>query len=159
MPISNQSDMPRVMNVFRFIVSTKYQFLIYQTNIPVIAYGWVDAGFNSYDDKKSYYGHDIAIGRENGSFHSRSGKLKKVVLSYCEYEHVTLCYGGTEIIFVRRFLKVLGFPQIVPTIIYEDNQSTINQVYGSMNHNVTKHISPNFYIVKQQVELKKISVV
>ena len=44
-------------------------------------------------------------------------------------------------------------------LIHEDNQSTIKQIYGQMNHNVTKHISPKFHYVKQQVELKKISVI
>ena len=155
----NRSDMRRVMNIFRFIVSTKNNSLIFKSNIPVIAYAWVDAGFNSYEDGKSHYGHNIAIGTDSGSFHCKSGKMKNVVLSSCESEHVSLCHGGTEIIYVRRFLNDLGFPQVNPTIIYEDNQSTIKQVYGSMNHNVTKHISPKFHFVKQQVELKKISVV
>jgi len=154
----NKSDMRRVIHIFRFIVSTKNQCLIFKSNIPVIAYGWVDAGFNSYDDGKSHYGYNIAIGLSSGSFLSKSGKMKNVTLSSCESEHVSLCHCGTEVVYIRRFLNDLGFPQPNPTIIYEDNQSTIKQIYGQMNHNVTKHISPKFHFVKQQVELKKISV-
>jgi len=65
------------MDIFKFIVSTKNDCLIFKSNIPVVVYGWVDAGFNSYDDGKSHYGHNIAIGRESGSFHCKSGKIKK----------------------------------------------------------------------------------
>jgi len=118
--------------------------------MPIIAYGWIDAGFHSYDDWKSQYGYNIAIGISSGSFLSKCDKMKNVTLSSCESKYVSLCHCGTEVVDIRRFLNDFGFPQPNPTIIYEDNQSTIKQFYGQMNHNVTRHISPKFHFVKQQ---------
>ena len=154
----NKADMRRVIHIFRFIISTKDECLIFKSNIPVILYAWVDASYDCYIDGKSQYGFNLAIGYDSGSFVSKSGKIKLVALSSCEAERIGLCFCSTEVVYTQRLLTDLGFPQLRPTIIYEDNQSTIKQIYGQMNHNATKHMSPKFNYTKQQVELKKISV-
>jgi hypothetical protein len=154
----NRGDMRRVIHIFRYIIDTKNERLIFKSNIPVILFAWVDASYNCYIDGRSHYGYNLAIGIDNGSFLSKSGKIKMVTLSSCESERVSLCYGSTEVVYTRRLLNDLGFTQEQPTIIFEDNQSTIKQVYGGMNHNVTKHMSPKFNYTKQQVDLKRISI-
>jgi len=45
-----------------------------------------------------------------------------------------------------------------PSIIMEDNQSTIKQVYGNIKHNHSKHINPKFHYTREQIENGNISV-
>ena len=71
----------------------------------------VDASSDCYIDGTSQYGFNLAIGYESGSFVSKSGKIKLVSLSSCEAERTGLCFCSTEVVYTRRLLTDLGFPQ------------------------------------------------
>jgi hypothetical protein len=59
---------------------------------------------------------------------------------------------------VQRLLDDLNIRQSKPSIIFEDNQSTISQVYGNVKLNVSNHINPKYYYTKEQITKGKISV-
>ena len=111
---------------------------------------YVDATFNSYKNAKSHYGYSFSLGENNGHFFSKSAKMKIVTLSSTESEYVALCFAVLEIVYLRRILAELGFPQSGPTVVYEDNQSCIKIVEGSLNHNTTKHINVKYHYSRQQ---------
>ena len=54
----------------------------------------------------------------------------------------------------RAFLKEVGFPQLTPTIMFEDNKSTIAMIEKPGNGNKTKHIDIRYNFIREQV-LKK----
>jgi hypothetical protein len=151
--------MRRVMRVFRYVKGTRELGIVYKADVEVCMASNVDANFNSYRDGKSHYGYTIRIGRgKNGSIVSKSSKIRIVTLSSTESEYIALCHCCTEVIFLILLLEGLGFIQDIPTTIYEDNQSTINQVYGNMKHGNTKHINPKFHYTREQIRKGKVCV-
>ena len=46
----------------------------------------------------------------------------------------------------------MGYPQIAPTILYEDNQSTIAMINNDCNGQKTKHIEIRFNLIREQVQ-------
>jgi hypothetical protein len=77
--------------------------------------------------------------------------MKLVTLSSTETEYVALCEAATEIVFLRRLLVSMGFPQTSPTITFEDNQSCIAMAHGAGDHQRTKHISPKYHYTREQI--------
>jgi len=78
--------------------------------------------------------------------------MKLVTLSSTESEYVALCLAVKEAVYLRGLLNSIGFKQHGPTVIYEDNQSTIKMVYNDLNHQTTKHIAPKYHYTKEQVQ-------
>jgi hypothetical protein len=151
--------MRRVMRVFRFVKGTKDKGIVYKARVKIGATGHADSTHNSYLDGKAHYGYSVRLSLErNGSIISKSGKIRNVTLSSVESESISLCQCTTEVIFVQRLLDDLGIHQSKPSIIFEDNQSTISQVYGNIKLNVSKHINPKYYYTKEQITKGKISV-
>jgi hypothetical protein len=154
-----KGDMRRVMRVFRFVKGTKNRGITYKSNVKISATGHADSTHNSYSDGKAHYGHSIRLSvEENGSIIAKSGKIRNTTLSSVESESISLCHCSTEVIFVQRLLDDLQIRQSKPSIIFEDNQSTISQVYGNIKLNVSKHINPKYYYTKEQITKGKISV-
>jgi hypothetical protein len=53
----------------------------------------------------------------------------------------------------------MGFPQNKPTLIWQDNKSTIDFVRGHRQHQASKHINPKFHFACEQVRIGKMVVV
>ena len=146
-----QADMRRVKRIIRHIATTKDIGLIFNTDDDFQLNGNVDASHNQYKDGKGHYGFSFSIGRMNASFTAKSSKMKLVTLSSTESEYVALCLAVKEAVYLRRLLDSIGFKQHGPTIIFEDNQSTIKMIYNDMNHQTTKHIAPKYHYTREQV--------
>ena len=53
---------------------------------------------------------------------------------------------------LRRLLKDIGFKQRQPTLMWQDNMSTIDMVNGHRSHRASKHINPKFHFTGEMVE-------
>jgi hypothetical protein len=58
----------------------------------------------------------------------------------------------------RSMLAELGYPQINPTILYEDNMSTIAMINNDCNSQKTKHVAIKYNLVREQVQLQHIKM-
>ena len=52
----------------------------------------------------------------------------------------------------RNFLSELGFTQQAPTVLFEDNQSTIHLINNKGNNGRTKHIGLRLNFIREQTE-------
>ena len=87
---------------------------------------WVDAAYACHLDGKSHSGYCFSLGSHHtGKFYCRSAKQANVTTSSTEAECDALKEAAKEIEWVRFMMEELGFPQPEPTMIYEDNMSTI----------------------------------
>ena len=77
----------------------------------------------------------------------RSKRQISVAKSSTEAEYVALSTSSQEVIWLQRLLKVLGFVQSSPTIIFEDNQSAIELSKNPKFHNRMKHIDISYRFV------------
>ena len=75
-----------------------------------------------------------------------------------ESEYVALCEAVRDVVWLRRLLLDIGFPQEGATIIYQDNKSTIDMVYGHRNHQASKHINPKYHFSGEAVDNNEIEL-
>jgi len=80
-------------------------------------------------------------------------------LSSTEAEYVALCEAVTEVVWLRRLLPSIGFPQLEPTIIYEDNKSAIDMVHNRSRHQASKHINPKYHFTRAKQQKSIVDVV
>jgi hypothetical protein len=66
-----------------------------------------------------------AEGRRRDMYFWKSKRQSVVTLSSAEAEFISASSMVQEMIYVRRLLETLGFPQSVPTPIYEDSRTCI----------------------------------
>ena len=112
---------------------------------------WADASFATRESARSQTGYCFALGKDNASFYAKSQKQNLVTLSSTEAEYVALFHTVTEAVYIRRLLEELGFPQL-PTIVFQDNQSTILWSLGQQNHKRTKHISIKYHYIEMLMQ-------
>lgn len=103
-------------------------------------------------------GYCFALGAENAVFYAKSKKQSLVTLSSTEAEYVALHHTVTEVVYLRRLLSSLGFKQQHPTVIYQDNQSTILWAKGQRNHARTKHLDVKFHYVMELIHDEEVEL-
>ena len=143
-------------------LSTAYRCLVYilgtpslhkqvgGTSFPLL---WctADASYSCHDDRRSHFGISMHLGSESGCFNSVSKKSTVVALSSTEAEYISLFETSKLIEWARQFLYDLGFPQLSPTVIYEDNQSTVQMVQNGTDRGRTKHMDVRFHYLRDQL--------
>ena len=150
-----------VDRIFRYIAGTKHLGLTFRKDTSLDGlrlFITVDASFALHDDRKSHYGITMHLGRFSGSCFSSSKKAKSVTLSSTEAEYMALCEAAKLVAWGRQFLQELGFDQILPTIIYEDNQSTIHMVNHGNDKGRTKHIDIRYHYIREKVADRSILI-
>ena len=65
---------------------------------------------------------------------------------------MALSQAVQEALWLRRLLEQLGFTQKIPTVIWEDNQSTIHLAKDAKHHGRSKHIDVRYHFVRQYQE-------
>lgn len=151
-------DLRFVRRILLYVANTIDYGIIFSTgDIELSCY--CDAAHHSYEDGKGHYGYMCSLGDPDGAFFAVSKKAKLTTLSSTETEYVALCEATKEVVWLRRLLEELGWKQKSATVIWEDNQSTIDQVHGHMNFQSSKHINPKFHFTGEQYELGEIEVV
>ena len=89
----------------------------------------------------------------NGGLIYWSSKLQSTVaLSTAEAETISACEAVKQIMFLRLFLSELGYPQFLPTIVYEDNQAAIAMADGNMNAKKARHYHMKVHFLQEQRE-------
>jgi hypothetical protein len=151
-------DMSAVKRIMKYIEGTKHYGLRFSSDSDVKLTCHVDASYNCYSDGKGHYGYSFTLGAQDGAFYAKSAKLKIQTLSSTESEYVALCEAVKEVVYLRRILAFLGFPQASPTPIFEDNKSCIEMVSGNINHKVNKHINPKYHFSREQQEKGQVKI-
>ena len=78
------------------------------------------------------------------------------MLSSTGAEYVSLSCAAQETIWMRNLLESIGFLQLDPTIISEDNQGAIALSGNPGNHPKTKHIGIKYHFIREAVEKNEI---
>jgi hypothetical protein len=82
-------------------------------------YGYCDASWGCQDDGKSVTGYFFKV--KSGIVSWSSKKQTATALSTAEAEYIALSHAVRESIWLKNMFWDLGFVQLSPTIIYEDN--------------------------------------
>ena len=140
-----------VNRILRYVVSTKDLGLCFHSGEGIVLYATADASYAVHSDRKSHSGYTLHIGRNSGSLYSFSKKQPVVALSSTEAEFVASAEAAKMIVWARLLLHDLGFPQQSPTILYQDNQSTIKLLTDDSYRARSKHIDVRFHFIRELV--------
>jgi hypothetical protein len=134
-----------------YLLSTPFVGKILGGSNTVLLWCAADASYATHPDRKSHFGITLHLGPTSGAFHSVSKKAKIMALSSTEAEYIALFEGAKLISWARQFLADLGFPQNLPTIVFEDNKSTIHMVEQGTDRGKTKHMDVRFHYIRELV--------
>jgi hypothetical protein len=72
-----------------------------------------------------------------------------VATSSTEAEFFAAIHAGKVCRYIRSILRELGFPPSGPTIIFEDNQSTINIINNGKPTERTRHVDIQWFAIQE----------
>ena len=151
-------DMKAVDRILEYIAGTPDLGLLFKSDQGVILSATVDASYGNHDDRKSHSACTLHIGRDSGAFISRSKKQTVTADSSTVAEFIAAHLATKEIMWARSLLAELGHPQLEPTILYEDNMSTIHMINNDCNSQKTKHIDIRYNLVREQVQKRHLTM-
>jgi hypothetical protein len=119
--------------------------------------GFSDASFAEETGRKSRSGYVFMIGGAAVSWFCK--KQGPVALSSTEAEYYALSEAVKEAVWIRQLFNELGVPLRQPTVINEDNQSTIAIALDPVHHQRTKHIDTRVHFLRQHIKEKRVELV
>jgi hypothetical protein len=144
--------------VFRYLRKTINLGLVYRSSAslpdhpeiqPNVLWGYVDSDWAGCpDSRRSTSGFVFML---NGAAISwRSKRQPTVALSSAEAEFISASSMVQEVIFLRKFLTNLGFPQSAPTPVFADNETCIAWSEGSVGgSDRAKHVDLRMHFVHE----------
>eukprot|EP01031_Cornospumella_fuschlensis_P031801 gene31801-38441_t len=147
-----------VDRILQYVAGTPTLGLTFQSSEGIKLYATVDASYGNHTDRKSHTGVTLHIGRTSGSFLSRSKKQTITADSSTVAEFVATHVAAKEIMWVRSLLSELGYPQVGPTILFEDNKSTIHMINNDSHTQKTKHVDIRYHLIREQIQNQVISM-
>ena len=147
-----------VKRIGRYLKGTKHFKLVlggFTGNGVLTAYTDADYGADHLD-RKSRTGYVLYF--NNGPVAWGSKKQSCVATSTTHAEYIALYTVTKEVIWCRRLLADLGFPQTAPTVIYTDSQSALRLAMNPEYHAQTKHIDIKYHYTREQILLQSIQL-
>jgi hypothetical protein len=125
----------------------------------IILFGFCDASFIKALKSKSRLAYTFFLSPDSGTICARSVNDTTVSLHSTESEVKALCLTTIETIWLRGFLKELGFEQTEPTIIYVDNAATkyLAEALDNVSNNVA-HLVVKINFIQEQVANGNIAI-
>ena len=140
-----------VKRILRYLKGTSNYCLSYlrnDNNDTLVGYSDADWAGDVNDDK-STSSYLFMMSGAAGSWKSRKQTI--VALSTVVAEYILLAGAIQEATWMRQLLDDLCNSQIEPTVIHEDNQSTICIAQNTQYHSKTKHIDIKYHYVREKV--------
>jgi hypothetical protein len=147
-----------VKRILRYLKGTSELGILYNSDTmenDLCAYSDADWGGN-IDDRRSTSGYVFLLA--NGPITWKSQKQQTVALSSTEAEYIALSQTVKECIWLRSLLKFLVLNIIGPTVIKEDNQSSMKLAKNAVFHARTKHIDIRYHFTREVVERQEITM-
>ena len=139
---TNKAHCLALKRVFRYLKGTKDFALRFEPDNDMVLVGHADADFgNDVDTSRSHTGYFLTLG--NSPIFWKTVLQRLVPLSTTEAEVQAAKECVQEIIWMRGFLKELGYQQEDCTVLKEDNQGAIKISEGPKSTQRQRH-----YIIK-----------
>ena len=147
-----------IKRILRYIQGTLNYGLVFSADDKShTLVGFSDADWaGDLDTRRSTSGYVFQIQGNSVSWCSK--RQATVSKSSTEAEYTALSGACQEAVWMRRLLADIGFEQRGPSTIFEDNKGAIELAKNPKFHNRTKHIDVSFHFIREQVNLKAISV-
>ena len=154
----NSRHLAAVKHLLRYLRFTKAAKLNYIKCIdPLRCHVDADWG-TSADNRRSYTGYVFLLAGAAISWQSK--KQQSVALSTTEAEYMAISEAAKEAVYLRRFIKKMGFDEEInePTTINNDNLGAQQLVRNPVYHARTKHIDIKYHYVREIFKNKLIDL-
>ena len=152
-----EGDMIKMIHVWQYLNCTSKLGPVYDTDEGVTLVMHVDSAFGVHADGKSHTGAYLSIGRYNAPIWVMSKPQENVALSPQASEYYGLSDPCQELLWHRRLLHDIGFPQN-RTIVYEDNIPAINLAYLPQITRKSRYMHVRYHFVRELVKNKVIKL-
>ena len=142
-----------VKRILRYLKGTLHYGLKFEAKdeADISIQGFADADWaGDVSTRKSTSGYIFQLGNATVSWKAKKQTI--VALSSTEAEYVSSCLAAQETIWLRNLLTSIGYKQLHPTTIYEDNQGAIALSKNAKSHPRTKHIDIKYHYVRDATE-------
>jgi hypothetical protein len=147
--VCSVSDEESLAQLVEFAKATAHwSFCIKPTDMTLAASA--DASYALHSDGMGHSGVICTVG--GALVFAKSSKQRLTAKSSSESELLALNLAADEVLYLRRLLHELGFPQEKPTVIFQDNRSSIIMAQkGELGSKRTKHFSVRHYFITQHI--------
>ena len=146
-----------VMQILRYLKSTNSRGLLFSKNDNLDLLAHTDAYWaGERDGRKSTSGYFTLVRRNLVTWKSK--KQKVVALSSAKAEFRGIAKGITEVLWIRKLLRELDFPQKGPCNLFCDNKAAISISGNPVQHDRTKHVEIDRHFIKEKLEKGIISL-
>jgi hypothetical protein len=152
-------DSEAALRILKYLVGTRELGLCFQSKEGIVLYGTVDASYGMHADRKSHTGITLHIGEDSGSFLTRSKKQTVLADSSTVAEYIAAHSAAKEVQWARSLLEELGYKQLEPTVLYEDNKSTIHMINNESHTQKTKHVDIRYQYIREAVKNQVLTMV
>jgi len=161
----DNSDYKKQLHLLRYLKGTPDhgpKFSFSKSDFPngVEIHSASDMAHNVYkEDGRSHGAYTLTVGKvgaKTAPFFSYSSKEKGVSLSPAEGEYVTLSKTAKPLIHYRQFATDLGYPQLQPSIMLEDNASAIKLTTTTIIPAKSRHIDLKHHHIRWAYQTKQI---
>lgn len=155
----NKTHFKYALRILKYLYFTKDLKLMFKRNENVNYIDcYVDADWSGdNNDRKSTTGFVIRV--FGNVVYWKSRKQKSVTKASTFAEYVALSEAVSELVFVKKLLKVFDVNLIKPIDVYEDNSGALNIAkYGNFTKN-SKHVEIHYHYVNEYVKDNVINVI
>jgi hypothetical protein len=150
---ATEQDWKRMEHLLRYLNRTREKGTCFRPGESLDLTVYVDASFAQDEGRRSRSGYLIMMGK--APILARSVRQKLVTRSTTESEIVALDDSEPSAMLVENACAIMGI-KLKPTIIYEDNQSTITMIKnGASNAERTRHIDVKYFWLHEKIKLGK----
>ncbi len=154
----SKSHIELARRIMAYVAGTRHLGLVFHSGEGIKLYATVDASYACHTDLKSHTGVTLHIGKNSGSVFSLTQKQSITADSSTVAEFIGCHLAAKQILWARNLLEELGFPQDLPTTMFEDNKSTIVLLNREYNCSKTKHIQLRYNFIREHIKENRIRV-
>ena len=146
-----------VMRIPRYLKGTSSREIFYKKNRHLDLLAYTDADWaGDRNDRRSTSGYFTLVG--GNLVTCKSKKQKVVALSSAEAEFLGIAKGITEVMWLKKLLSELHFPQRKACKLFCDNKEAISISKNSVQRDRTKHVEIDRHFIKEKLQNKIISL-
>jgi hypothetical protein len=150
---ANAKDIKNLNHLLSYLKQTIDDKMCLRFKGDMIASIFVDSSAQFYRDFRGHGGYVMSIGSGyGGPIEVKSGRSKMNCRSTMEYELVELHQCLPAIMWLRLFLTDIGFTQVLPSVVYEDNKSVLDiMIRGQVSSGVSRYIESKYYYARDLI--------
>lgn len=152
---ATQQQINACHRVFQYLNLTKEDGIkVGSRSKEITLTAYADASFATEEDSKSQLCYALYLAQDSGACLFKSWKDKTVSTSSTHAEIHALFETIKTIVWYRELLKEIGYEQLEPTLIYQDNINVVNLSDYSAKDNMTKFLINKINFIREAINEK-----